>query len=870
MVGKTLSHYRILEEHGRGGMGVVFRALDLTLERTVAIKVLSGANTESAAHRDRFYREARSAARLQDSRIAAIYEIGEAPIEGTTGDPVLFIAMEFVEGEDLSSLIADGPLTSDDAIEVALGVAGALEAAHASGIVHRDIKPGNVKRTADGRIKVLDFGLARPTQAQTLTQAGVTMGTAAYMSPEQASGGPVDGRSDLFSLGVTLYEMLAGRPPFQAQYPQALAYMIVHEEPTLLVEARPGVEEGLANIVSRLLAKDPSERYQSASDVVADLRAVQSGARISTLPGPRRARRAWPAFLGLAVVAAAALGMAAAAGLFSAGDPWPADEQADPRVLLISLPGMVHIENPTITTDRLDLAFEGRRVDEKPAVFAYNARDGQVRFLREGRITRMAFAPGSSRLAVDTPGDGIWMVDLPDGEPRTITSFGWSPRWRDEETLLFSGSPHTGIAADSADIWEVDVASGDLRKVFATRDSGRQFDLAGVLAQSGMAFGTVYGPDASQTGVFTLDPKSGQFRDGQFGTQAGLYAMGYMVMQRPDASLAFRPANPRTGEQTRTWRRFPLEVEREDGWSLSPRGDLMYVEPEGSHRLFLADLETQVMEPVVLSGDWADLPYFHPRFSPDGSLITVYVPEDPGTTRSIVIDRSAGNLVTPFPLGSRFPSFTTQDSLLYTASGTSFIQAADGSEPVRQIIDGVWATESPDGRYLAYERGGMIIRDTVTDEEVSMADLGGRAQVQFRFSPDSRYVVWSLFSETNAISLWIAAVDGSWRRQIGVDRIVPFWSREGDYIYYRDMAATGIDQSMIRRIPVQLRPDFQILGPPETVMWMRGGAQHPTLDPVSGRILISSREAGFGDTAPPKSPQLVHWENWTRLLEEIE
>lgn len=269
MVGTTLSHYKIVSEIGRGGMGIVYKAEDMKLNRTVAVKVLPAAALGSEEDKARFFREAQAAAQLQHANIATVYAIEETTSD--EGEVQPFIAMEFIDGDTLTERIKQGPLKLEDARQFAVQVAMALEAAHEKNIVHRDVKSGNVMITKKGYAKVLDFGLAKTAQSTKLTQLGSTLGTVAYMSPEQARGDEVDLRSDLWSLGVLLYEMVSGRLPFASEYEQAAVYSILNEEPEPLTALRADVPMALDWIVSKLLAKSASERYQNASDLLVDL-----------------------------------------------------------------------------------------------------------------------------------------------------------------------------------------------------------------------------------------------------------------------------------------------------------------------------------------------------------------------------------------------------------------------------------------------------------------------------------------------------------------------------------------------------------------------------------------------------------------------
>ena len=262
-IGSSVSHYRLVQKLGEGGIGVVYKAEDQRLGRLVALKLLSSRLLSDQDARRRFVREARATAALDHPGICTVYEAGEA-------DGRLFIAMALLEGETLRKRIAAGPLPVNEALDIATQVAAALAAAHARTVIHRDIKPENIMLLPGGQAKVLDFGLARIADSSQITRSGVVMGTAAYMSPEQVSGDPVDERTDLWSLGVVLYEMLAGEHPFQAAYEPAVKYEIVHQEPKPLRAVSPE----LAQVVQRCLKKKAVERYARAEDVIADLKRV--------------------------------------------------------------------------------------------------------------------------------------------------------------------------------------------------------------------------------------------------------------------------------------------------------------------------------------------------------------------------------------------------------------------------------------------------------------------------------------------------------------------------------------------------------------------------------------------------------------------
>jgi serine/threonine protein kinase len=275
MIGKSISHYKILKKLGEGGMGVVYEAEDTKLKRTVALKFLPPELTRDPQAKARFVQEAQAAAALDHPNICPVFEIGEAV--GAT-----YIAMPRVRGRSLKDRIAAGPLALEEALDIAGQVAEGLKEAHERGIVHRDVKPANIMLTEKGQAKIMDFGLAKLTGAADMTKTLAVMGTVAYMSPEQARGEAVDRRTDIWSFGATLYEMLTGEMPFGRKGDQALVYCILHETPESLIRLRPEIPLQLERVVQKALEKEKSLRYQTMADVLQDLKAARaSGMSIS-------------------------------------------------------------------------------------------------------------------------------------------------------------------------------------------------------------------------------------------------------------------------------------------------------------------------------------------------------------------------------------------------------------------------------------------------------------------------------------------------------------------------------------------------------------------------------------------------------------
>ena len=316
MVGSTIAHYRIVERLGEGGMSVVYKAEDTRLKRHVALKFLRPFEAAEETGRVRFLNEAKAAAALSHPNVCTVYDVHEH--EGTA-----FIAMAYLKGESLDRKLARGPLTASEALDTAEQIACGLQNAHANGVVHRDVKPSNVIVTTDGRATLVDFGLALLSNQSRITLPGSTLGTTAYMSPEQAMGEEIDRRADIWAWGVVLYEMLTGRLPFSGQYRDAIIYAILNEDPEPLTSLMSDVPAALEAVCDKALEKNPDDRYPCFDDLLLDLRACResgdspsfddSGVRVassSQQTGSGRARQislGWWEFHQGAVLAACTL-----------------------------------------------------------------------------------------------------------------------------------------------------------------------------------------------------------------------------------------------------------------------------------------------------------------------------------------------------------------------------------------------------------------------------------------------------------------------------------------------------------------------------------------------------------------------------------
>jgi serine/threonine protein kinase/Tol biopolymer transport system component len=423
MIGRTIYQYRILEHLGGGGMGVVYKAEDTRLERTVALKFLPPELTRDPVAKARFLQEARAASALDHPNICTIHEVGE------TDDGQLFLAMTCYDGETLKRKIERGPLPIDEAVDIAKQIAQGLTKAHRLGIVHRDIKPANIIITSDGIVKILDFGLAKLAGAAGLTRAGFCLGTPAYMSPEQARG-EVDHRTDLWSLGVVLYEMVTGAPPFTGDTDQAIIYSLLSEEPKPLSALRPEVPADLERVLKGMLAKDPGDRYPTVEIALADLRILSgstTSGTIHSMPAFRRRRlRTW---MKAALAAAAVLAAVAAWYLLRPAAPLDftsstlTDQAGSELFPSLAPDGDVFVYAKLVNgAGNFDIFWQ--RIDGgSPRNLTEDSRESD---------TQPAFSPDGKQIAFrsERDGGGLFVMGATGESPRRLTSgFGYNPAW---------------------------------------------------------------------------------------------------------------------------------------------------------------------------------------------------------------------------------------------------------------------------------------------------------------------------------------------------------------------------------------------------------------------------------------------------------
>jgi serine/threonine protein kinase len=395
----ALAHFEVIEELGRGGMGVVFRGLDTRLNRPVAVKVMQSRLAAAPNARQGFLREARAAARVAHENVVTIHAVDEA-------DGVPFLVMEHVQGRSLAQMLAAGPLSPERCLRIGAQVARGLAAAHAQGLVHRDIKPANILlEEGTERVKITDFGLAHVADDEALGQPTALAGTPQFMSPEQAAGCPVDARSDLFSLGAVLYAMCAGRPPFLAATSSATLQLVAGTAHAPVRGRNPAVPEALEAIIDRLLAKRPEERFQSAAEVAEALSALLAPPQASRTP-----RLSW-----LRVAGAAAILLLLAGNVAPAMWPSPARVPQSDTALVVEVRGPgVHV-----SVDGEDVVLTGSGVKEVRLKAASHGATG-----RNVPATVTTKGPGSVRINHMPPPPS---KPAPETKPAQPTSARMSP-----------------------------------------------------------------------------------------------------------------------------------------------------------------------------------------------------------------------------------------------------------------------------------------------------------------------------------------------------------------------------------------------------------------------------------------------------------
>ncbi len=752
VIGTTVSHYRVIRKIGGGGMGEVFEAEDTRLGRRLALKFLPDSFSGDPLALERFQREARAASALSHPGICTIFDVGE-----WEGRP--FLALELLEGATLQKRIARQPVPFDDLLDWAVQIGSALAAAHAKGIVHRDIKPANIFISTDGQPKILDFGLAKqvgprpadlaeaPTVAMEgeLTSPGSAVGTASYMSPEQARGQEVDARTDLFSFGVVLYEMATGRLPFPGDTIAVVFDGILNRVPESPVRLNPALPAEFDTLVRKAIEKDREVRYQSASDLVADLKRLRrdtgrtSATQAVAAASPAgRLRWIWPAACAALMAAAAIAGFA-----FLRSPKKPAAVGLEWRQIT-SFPDAATA--PALSPDGRMLAFT--RGDNwfvgRNEIYVKMLPDGQpVQITRDGRPKMYpSFSPDGSRIAYTVGGWDTWVVPvLAGGEPRLMLPNAEGLNWIDSQRVMFSEIKKgrhmaVGAAAESR---------AEYRNVYAPP------------SENGMAHFSALSPDRKQVLIVEMESGWGPcrlvpFDGGSPGRQVGpIPSQCTAAAWAPDGKWMYFSA--KAGQGSHIWRQavggdkpeqLTFGPTEEQGVTVSPDGRSLYTSAGTSIRsVWVHDAKGD--RQVSGEGD-ADAP----AFTAEGTKLyyTVVLRGNPGA-ELWVSDLETGRSEIALP-GVKAPHGWSLSpdgkSVAYRDSAFDlWIAPLDRRSPPRKLSArqsrGVQLVASGDVFYYAQEgNGSPLYRLQPDGTERKALDLPGDLFRGFSVSPDGRWV----------------------------------------------------------------------------------------------------------------------------------
>ena len=880
MIGTTLSHYRITGELGRGGMGIVYQAEDTKLDRTVAIKILPSAALASSDDRERFYREAKSAAQLHHPNIASVFEIDEAvPEGGDAAEPRPFIAMEYIAGGTLQDKIKEKPLSLPDAVKIASQVAEALKAAHAKDIVHRDIKSANVMITEDGVAKVLDFGLAKTNQSTMLTRMGSTLGTVAYMSPEQARGQEVDGRTDLYSLGTMLYEMVAGRLPFAGEYEQAVVYSILNEPPEPLTSLRTGVPMQLEWIVNKLLAKDADYRYQTAADLLADLKSLD-------LSGSGATRRSMPAFSGADMPAAPA-GSAKAAtpgwvwpavaaallvGLASAWVLKPETEFVEDdvvRELILDVPGLSSISAPRIMPDGKTLILHARDSLSTASFYRYDlATRSAIKMAAVASPISVSFSPDGSKMSYVEGGE-VQIIPSSGGAPtplRMATSRGAA--FLKNGSLIFSHresgglwlAPETG--EEPFELVPLDSSMADV--VGKQRIDGTDLVLFDALNEQ-ESTRSLYLLDMSDRSVTRLGLGGfGHYlNSGHIIYQGGTNTFSGPLMARPFDKERGVFTGPEVAiiQNIAIWN---YTVDRFGNFYSTVLDDA----PVQSERSFLTRVSPSGdMDVLDYSQDMED-----PRISMDGSQIAVSVnsPDDNDWIEILDLETGVPRRLT-FEGDADWAAWSRQvpNQIMVEQSRQLSVYSSEGDGILAELpVDHAGAFDwSPDGRWVAYGTADASPSLRLFDMESqadTLLDVSGGGP---RFSPDGRYVAYSKRDNNNMYSVVREVFGPGYARltlPAGQQNRNPVWSPDGRSMMVDVVGNQG------HRISIDLTNGFRQRGTSEVVFdsdFRFSWDFHP-----NGDLYVESRDRDISTSTGGlrwSSARLYVTMNWSDRVAEL-
>ena len=875
-VGSRLAHYDVTALIGEGGMGQVYRATDTQLGRDVALKILPDAFAADPDRLARFQREAQVLASLNHPNIAQIHGIEKS-------DDTQALVLELVEGPTLADRIATGPIPLDEALPIAKQIAEALEAAHEAGVIHRDLKPANIKVREDGTVKVLDFGLAKafdptpagdPSQSPTLTaaatQMGVILGTAAYMSPEQARGKPVDKRADIWAFGAVLFEMLTGTKPFPGDDASQTLARVIDRAPDW--GSFPGtLPRGLDTFVRRCLEKDPRQRLRDIGDV----RLAMEGAFETSAASPSQQSVARKGHVAGRLVLAAVVGLAlivfggfAAVSLLRLG---PATRPLPTR-FLVTVPASV-----TVGTQGIAISPDGRTV----VFHASSPETGVQLYRRSLDEIRAVPIPGTDdgQLPFFSP-DGAWVGFFVTGELRKVSLDGRPPvtlcavpgnrrgaSWGTDDAIWFSYDGSNGL-------WRVPATGGEAEPV-ESAESDADLHWMDVLPNGEAALVTLWSGALSTAQIAVQSFETGELEILLAGTNPRYSSTGHIVFARQEAlwAVPFDAARrSTTGPAAPVLGDLRVNAGGLAQFSLAENGTLVYWAGSASGRTLVWVDRDGHEEPVGAPART----HYTPRISPDGTLIATYVAEEEQDIWTYDVARGTSQRLTYHPAEDRDPVWTRDGTkLAFLSTGRDggdgiFLTASDGTGEAERLSTGHHRPDSllPDGTHVLF-----------SDD----ADVGGDiGWLSLDSDPNPQILLASPFIERNAVvspdGRWMAIAanttgrsevvvrpfpnvdEGQW--QISTNGgSEPRWSPDGRELFYRVGSAMMAVPVVDGPPPTWGSPAFLFEGPYEVTFF------YSTMYDVApdGQRFVMIKPGTDMASASPGS-DLVVVEHWSEEL----
>ena len=826
--GVRLGPYEILDALGAGGMGEVYRARDTRLERDVAVKILPGEFSADPVRKQRFEREAKTISCLNHPHICMLHDVGSQ-------DGISYLVMECVEGETLAKRLEKGPLPLEQVLKYGMQIADALDRAHLSGVVHRDLKPGNIMLTSTGT-KLLDFGLARPTlpagslatvtasapRQAPLTQEGLVVGTFQYMSPEQVEGKELDARSDIFSLGAVLYEMLTGERAFQGKSQLSVATAILEKEPAPISAVKPMTPPALDHTIKKCLAKIADERWQSASDVAGELKWIaETGSQAGELGRVPTRRKRWQLASWLLTATSFVLAVAAGAAWWQASNRRPHTMYFHAAVpfaanyVALSPDGWVLaiVANSAQTSNNMLWLYEvgSRRTTSlegtQGASFPFWSPDGKfIGFFADGKLKKLEVSGGQIQVLCDAPNGrgGTWNRDgvilfTPDGLGTglyRVPSSGGSPvELTKLDVSRFEESHRNPMF----------LPDGKHFLYFAANFSGKT--------------------DSSAIFLGSLDSKERRLLVNAM-SQAAYAEPGYLVYLRDNKTLVAQPFDRRSyvlsGEP------HPLS----DDVLYLPQVLLAVFSVSGGEMLV-----TQTGKSASLSQlTWFDRSgkptgtigtpesYFNVRLSPDGRRVVVDQTDLSGRGGDIWIHDPARGARTrlTFDASSNVTPMWSPDGkqILFSSNrnrswGTLYLKNADGSGPEEEVastgedttLANVWDW-SPDGKSILFEKKNELWSVSPPDRVVKPLMQAKWTVRNAQVSPDGRWMAYTS-NETGTMEIYVSAFpggNGKWQVSSGGGQ-EPRWRKDGKELFY-----LSVDGKMMAA-PVKLGSSFEAGAP---------------------------------------------------------